>query len=426
MVAFRIFSRLLGLAGTLVVARLLTPADFGVVAVASTITAATDSVTEVGVQDTLIRLKGNQAHLYNAGFSIQMIRALVSGLALAIIAQFAGQWFGEPRLKPVLLTLAVVYSVAGLENIGVVEFRRLLRFNAEFLLSAIPRLAGFIVTVITAVTLRSYWALVLGIATTKLVRLIYSYRAHPYRPRFGLHGWRDLAGFTFWTWMSALAYIVWNRADAIIIGSGLGAAKLGIIVMASDVAQLPTSELLAPIGAVLFTALAAARNDGSNPITMAFPIASMLLMILAPMAIIVSAVSGDLVAVLLGPEWRDAQTLIAILACLGLLGPFTYVSSVALTADSRLKLNFTIVIVSSMVKIALLSAAVRTGDMRLVACASIGTAAAEGLIFIAVLRRQGAQLSRVGMAVLRTLGACAMCAGAMALSGAAWQATMLP
>ena len=80
MVAFRLFSRLLGLAGTLIVARLLMPADFGVVAVASTITAATNSVTEVGVQDSLIRFKGDPSPLYNTAFTIQIVRAALSAL----------------------------------------------------------------------------------------------------------------------------------------------------------------------------------------------------------------------------------------------------------------------------------------------------------------------------------------------------------
>ncbi len=426
MVGFRLFSRLLGLAGTLIVARLLIPADFGVVAVASTITAATDSLTDVGVQDSLIRFKGNPIPLYNAGFTIQMVRAALSALVLVIVAQFVDQWFGERRLEPVLLVLAGVYALGGLENIGVVEFRRQLRFNSEFKLSAVPRIAGFLTTAAAAVLLHSYWALVLGIAVQKLARLIYSYWAHPYRPRFGLHGWRELAGVTFWTWMSALGYIVWNRSDAIIIGSALGATKLGMIVMASDIAQLPTTEFLYPAGAVLFTALAAARNDGADIITRAFPIAAMLLFTLAPLAIIASALSGDIVSLLLGQRWSDAQGLVAIFAWLGLFGPFTYVSSVALTADSRLKLNFTIVIVSSLVKIALLSLAVRTGDIRLVALASIGTAAAEGMIFITVLCRQGATLSPVVWTVARTFMACLVCVGAMALTGSAWRPQILP
>lgn len=426
MVGFRLFSRLLGLAGTLIVARLLVPADFGVVAVASTITAATNSVTDVGVQDSLIRFRGDPVPLYNSGFTIQMVRAVLSALVLVVVAQFVDQWFGDRRLEPVLLTLAAVYALSGLENIGVVEFRRQLRFNAEFKLSAVPRIAGFLTTAAAAILLHSYWALVLGIGVQKLARLVYSYWAHPYRPRFSLQGWRELAGVTLWTWMSALAYIVWNRSDAIIIGSALGAAKLGMIVMASDIAQLPTTEFLYPAGAVLFTALAAARNDGSDVIARAFPIAAMLLFLLAPLAIVASALAGDIVSLLLGARWSDATGLIAILAWLGVFGPFTYVSSVALTADSRLKVNFTIVAVSSLVKIALLSMAVRTGDIRLVALASIGTAAAEGAIFIAVLCRQGARLGPVVPTIARTVTACLACAGAMALTGLAWQPQVLP
>ena len=208
MVAFRLFSRGLGLVGTLVVARLLTPTDFGIVAIVSTITAAINSATETGVQDLILRLKETPDSLYDTAFSIKIVRAVVSGLILMVLSQMISSWFPHHEMAQILLVMAVVYTIGGFENIKVVEFRKRMLFNLEFMLSSIPRISGFLGTLISAILLRSYWALIIGITVTKLTRLVVTYCLHPYRPKFGFSHWRELAGFTFWTWMSALAYIV--------------------------------------------------------------------------------------------------------------------------------------------------------------------------------------------------------------------------
>ena len=196
--------------------------------------------------------------------------------------------------------------------------------------------------------------------------------------------------------------------------------------MASDLAQLTTSELLAPTTAVLFTALASARNEGSNIILKTFPVAAILLMMLAPFSMIVSATSSDIVSVILGPEWKEAGPLVGYFAWLGLIAPFTHVSSIALLADAKLKLNFCIVIISSLVKITLLYKAVQSNTLDFVAFASIGIAAIEGVIFNVVLQRLGARFSEVVGCLTRICVACMSCIICMRLTGEAWQSSLAP
>lgn len=426
MIGFRMASRLLGLVSTLVLARLLLPTDFGLVAIASTIAAATDSVTELGVQDSLVRRKDDAHELFNTAFTMQLARGLLSALVLAAAAPIASRWFNDPRLGPVLMVMAVFYALGGFENIGVVEFRRNIRYDYEFWLAIVPRFLGFLVTLTMAIALRSYWALVIGIAVGKLARVAATYMLHPYRPRCSLHGWRELAGFSFWMWMSALAYIVWLRSDAAIIGPALGTAQLGIVLVAYDVALLPSTEILAPVATVLFAGVVAARHQGADTMAKVFRIAVGLLMLLAPMALVISATSGFIVATLLGSQWVEAQKLVAIFACSGLFGPISYICSIHLTAHGKVKMNFLIVAGASAVKVLLMSLAATTRDPATIAEASLVVTAIEACIFVLVLRREGGSLRPVLASAVRLVVAGLAAAIAMLATGAAWQTTSLP
>ena len=210
------------------------------------------------------------------------------------------------------------------------------------------------------------------------------------------------------------------------MGPALGSAQLGMMVMASDIAQLPTSEILAPAGTVLFAGLAAARNTGTDTTAMTFRIAVSLLMLLAPLAIATSATSGYIVATLLGQEWSGAQGLVAILAWLGLFAPFTYVCSVSLTASGKVRLNFLIIAAASLVKIVVLSLAAATHVIETVALSSLAITAVETAIFVAVVCREGGRLRPVLSTAFRVAISGAAGAAAMLATGAAWQATTLP
>ena len=302
MVAFRMFSRGIGIASTLVLARLLDTTDFGIVAIAFTISAALNSVSNVGVTENLVRYKTVGRPELDTGFTIQLVKGVITGALLLAAAPIAASWFSEPRLTNVIYVLAIIFALSGIENIGIINFRRDMRFDREFQLSIIERVLTFAATLTAALLLRSYWALVIGMLVAKIVRVIATYVMEPYRPKLGLHAWGELAGFSMWMWLSSLVYIVWIRADPLVVGSQVSKAVLGLYVVALDIALLPATEIMEPIGAVLFAGFAAEHNAGSDPRGKTFSLAVSLMTVMAPIALIISAASTEIVGVLLGPK----------------------------------------------------------------------------------------------------------------------------
>jgi len=198
-IGWRMVTRLLGVISTLTLVRLLLPTDFGLVALSTSFQQSIEAFALLGVEDAVVREKAPTRDIYDTGFTVNALRSAVSAAVILMLAQPAGQFFAEARLTNILIALALGTLLDGFANIGTVDFRRELTFSKEFQLWLLPRLIGIILTLAVAVIWRSYWALVAGILASRILRVAFSYRMHPYRPRFTVRAWRRLIGYSTWS-----------------------------------------------------------------------------------------------------------------------------------------------------------------------------------------------------------------------------------
>jgi lipopolysaccharide exporter len=387
LVMWRLLTRIVGLGSTLVLARVLLPGDFGLLGMATAFSASMDALSVLGLGDALVRRRGEGKELYDTAFTLQLARSLVTASLLLALSPVAASWFNEPRLIPVLAVLAAASAISGFENIGIVEFRRALRFDVQFKLLLWPRLFQVMITIILAILLHSYWALLWGILATKISRTALTYWFHPHRPKLQLAGWRELVSFSFWTWATGLASLVWDRSDPFVLGPRLGATSLGLYLVANDTALLPVTEVVIPASDALSAGFAAAQKDGRSSVYLAPKVATTMMLLLTPFIMIISCASGDIVAVLLGPKWQAAQPLVAIMVWQCLMSPFSFSCSAVLVANGFVRHNFVGNLTVSVIKLALLLVMVRlTQDLALFAAASAICVALESIVFIVLLK----------------------------------------
>ncbi len=426
MVAWRMATRGLGLASTLILARLLLPADFGLVAVATAFAAAIDALSELGLQQALVRRAEPGRELLDTAFTMQAIRGIATGVIIIAGAATTSDWFSEVRLMPILYVLAVVAVAAGFDNIAVVKFQRTLRFDMEFRLLLVPRLLQFVLTVAGALILRDYRALILGIAAGRVARTIMTYWIEPYRPRLELSQWRQLAGFSFWSWASSIAYLVWNRCDAFVLGPALGMAQLGIFLLSAEIGLLPTTELVEPATRALYAGVAKAQNHGTDPIALAPSLMAALLMLVLPIGVGISATSGYVVAALLGPHWAIGRSVIAILSLLCGLTPITFVAATVLSASGQIRRSFWAVAGAASLRVAAVYTVAGTRRLDWVALAILAVVAAESALFLVQLRVRARLFWREScFGMFRTLSACGAVAIMLRLGGLGWHAVTL-
>lgn len=426
MMGWRIISRSLGFVSLLILARLLAPSDFGVVALATSATAAIDSLSQLGVRDALVRLQEDRRDYYDTAFTFQVLRGLVTGVLIAVLSLFSENVLGEPRLQAVLLVLAAVAVVSSWENIGVVRFSREMDFRTQFILQAVPRVLGFAVTTVLAFLMHSYWALVWGAASAKLTGVLLTYVISAHHPSFSLHGWRYLLSFSFWSWGNGLAAVVWTRADPFLLSSALGSTTLGLYMIAGEIALLPVSELIDPASMALFPGFSLAQRNGTDPLKIGLTVSGVLALCAAPFAIGVSACSGLLVAALLGPKWDAAQPVIAILAWLCLFSPFSYVCSSVLSAKGMVARVFLGAAAAAAIKVAAIVLVRSTGNLLLISLVSVFVVAAESSIFVWQLRAAGnRELRWLAMAMLRMAVAVAGTVAVLYVVPMTWQVVPL-
>ena len=129
----------------------------------------------VSVHVPLIQKPAIDRHDMDGAWTLQCLLGLVQGAVLIAIAHPVSSFYGEPRLVPVMYVLAAIASIGGVRNIGIVMFQREMNFDLDFKFRAIQRLVGFFVTVAAAFTLRSHWALLIGMFVNTLLGLILSY-----------------------------------------------------------------------------------------------------------------------------------------------------------------------------------------------------------------------------------------------------------
>jgi lipopolysaccharide exporter len=421
-IGWRMTTRLLGVLSTLVLVRLLAPDDFGLVALAAGFWQAIDAMSSLGVEEALVREKAPDRALYDTGFTINALR----GLATAAII-VAGAWpfawfFAEPRLVPVLLALATAAFLNGLENIGIVDFRRQMDFRKEFVLSVFPRFASIVVTIGVAVVLRSHWALVAGILLSTGLRILGGYLLHPYRPRLSLSSWSVIAGFSFWSWAISVAILLRDRIDVFVIGRLLGLGPVGIYAVATEIAALPTTELVSPLGRACFSAFAAARNTGLDLGGTYLRLLGSAAFLGVPAGVGISLMAGPIVHLAFGDRWNDAVLLVQVLGCTLTVSILGTMSAAFLNAHAVLRQQVWVQIASILVRLVAMVALARAYGLVGAAIGASVAVALENIWYTALaLRRLEHQWADAARQLWRPVLASSAMAAALWGLGLGWR-----
>ena len=309
----RVVSNLLGLVSTLTVARLLTPADFGLVAIATVIFAIVQGVTELSLSSALIQHKNPQQGHYDSAFTLSICRSLAIAAVLAAAAFPLAAAYHDARLVGICLMLGVTAFVSGLINPKLVVYRRRLSFHQEIYTDLINKLVGLVVAIAIAVMFHSYWALVIGALASQLALVVMSYFLIPYTPRFSFTHWRGLFSFSGWLALSSGLNALNYRADQLALGAMLGSGPLGQYTVGDNLASLPVRESTAPISNVLFPAFARLQDDPAR-VGESFLRSQRLLVAMAlPIGVGFALVAGPFIDLVLGPQWTSAALVAQVL-----------------------------------------------------------------------------------------------------------------
>jgi O-antigen/teichoic acid export membrane protein len=344
-------SRNLGLLSTLVLVRLLSPGDFGLVALANGLISMVDALTSIGVYDALVRARDPNRATYDTCFTVNALRNIATAIVIVIVAEPVAILFNDHRLTIVMLALSVRSLLSAGLNVRVVDFRRDLDFRKEFNLNTWCRVVGIIATVSCALIWPSYWALIIGLISMHIVQLPLSYWMVPYLPRFSLAAWRSIFSFSMWTWAQTLLLQARDRTDAFVISRFVGTKPFGTYSVGLELGTLPATELMEPLSRALFSGFATLHNAAAGTGKMFIDVFGVSVMLVLPAGFGISMVADPMVRIMLGDQWTAAIIVVQVIALSSISSTFVQPAGALVNAIGRPHAAFYVGIVSAIVKL---------------------------------------------------------------------------
>lgn len=309
-VGARLSSRLIDFAVLLVLARLLGPADFGLVATAMTVIYIVEAVLELPLTFVLVRLPDVTDRMYATAFTLGLIRGLlVAGLMAALAGPLAAL-YGDPRLMPLICALALAPAARGMISPRMVIFEKAMDFRRKGLLELVGKAVAGAVAISIAVTTGNYWAVAAGTISTPLVMMVVSYIMAPMRPRLSLADWPLFASMTGWNFVAQIVSALNWQVDRLILPLYVDVTAFGRFTTANDIAALPFQAIVQPTTVPLFSALVNAREKGN--LTGAYlKSCSGIVMLMAPVMCFMALMAAPVIQILLGSAWSSGAPILA-------------------------------------------------------------------------------------------------------------------
>jgi O-antigen/teichoic acid export membrane protein len=310
----------LGIIKMIILARFLSPVDFGILGLAMLSINALNVFSETGVESALIqRVKIGRSEL-NTAWTMAIIKGVLLFVVLFLSAGWIAAYFDNFALEPVLKVMAVTFLIGGCTNIGIVFFQKDLEFKKKAILESIADIAGTVIAILLAFWLRNVWALVIGSLVWVTVKCVGSYRLSSYRPQLQWNWHTALGLLNFGKhifWINLIAFIITNVDDAL-VGKLLDLNMLGFYVMAYSISSIPVTSLSAELSRIFFPAYAKIQNDPQR-IAKAFgQTFETVLLVLLPLTSLMITLAPNFTTVFLGEKWLFMVPALQVLCFFGL------------------------------------------------------------------------------------------------------------
>ncbi|MBV8737471.1 MAG: oligosaccharide flippase family protein, partial [Alphaproteobacteria bacterium] len=261
MAALRWSVRLLSIFNTAILARLLTPADFGLMAMAN-LALAVVAVLGLGGEDlALIRMGRPTREYLDSAWALRIITSSLLFICTLAMAPVARWYFESQKVELLIYVISLRVLLEGFVNIGTVYFRIDLNFSKEFRYSIYRKLADVVIVVPCVLIVRDFWGLAIAVVLSKVVDVILSYIMHPFRPRFRLVKLGEIWSFSAWTLVVRIGSFFADKADQYVVGAMTSPAIMGAYTVGAEVALTPGADLVQPVMRAMFPVYSRLLND---------------------------------------------------------------------------------------------------------------------------------------------------------------------
>lgn len=330
-------TRIVSLVRFLILARLLAPEEFGLLAIAAVAVELLIALSKVGASDALVQLEDPDDRHYDTAWTLGLLRGAAIGIGAAVLAPLLASAFGEPAATPFLRVLGLRPLIEATSSIRLITLSRSLRFrplamvrvsaaameavSSILLMLLIPALVVDAAVAVSLASSLGAWALVAGSFAGTVLGVVVSYVITPYRPRLSLDrtAARTLLTFGKWLFAASVFGVVGHVLLRAVISRRLGTADLGIFYLGVKLTLLPNDVAGEVVRSVAFPLVSRVKTDAERARQAFQGALKAMLTLLVPAYALMFALSEPLVEHILGSTWQAMVPVIQILALDGIV-----------------------------------------------------------------------------------------------------------
>lgn len=314
MVATRFAVRLLGLISVTVLARLLTPEDFGLFGTAALTLGFFVLLKEMGFSEAVIRDPDLRKEDIDTLWTMRMILSIITALAVYFSAPFAADFLKDTRVTAVLQVMALLPIIDGLGSPASPLLLKDLKFATDFLLKSVNKIVQVTAVITVAFILKSYWALVFGALLSSIFGVVITHIARPYKPHISLSMLSKHQSFAVWTYIKSISFYFANSSDEFVVRSTASTGFFGIYHIARDLARVLIGDLIGPVREAMLPALSKMQNEPKRLAVAVSNIFGATLIVATALSFGIAMTASELVLLLLGDQWGGAAHFLSLLA----------------------------------------------------------------------------------------------------------------
>ena len=374
--------RMLNIITSIVLARLIAPDQFGIMAIIMVFQAFYQLLIDAGFGQALIQKKNVTQEDLNAVFYFNVIMGLLLSLALYSSAPLIARFYGNEVLRPALRVISASFLAISFRSVQSTMIIRNLQFGKTMIVSTSSTIVSSIVSIMLAFQGMDVWALVWGGIAGTMTRTVMLTFIGRWKPTFSFH-YASLRGlFGFSSKMLLLTFVgqLAEQMYSLVIGKLYPAATLGFYARARNLRQMSINSFAQPLNVVMFPGFAKLQHEPEKLRKVFYESMDGAMMLFVPLALGLGAVSEQVIPLLYGERWMAAAQYFSVLCWAIVFVPMTNLRSSLIKALGRPGLRFMHEIIVSALTLLMIGLVAPFGVIALV-----WTAVAQGCISPLVL-----------------------------------------
>lgn len=333
---------------TALLARILTPSQFGVFGIVTIVLAFIEILAETGINIFLIQQKEKIDEYVDTAWIVSIIRGIIISLVIVLCSPFVATFFNSSEAYNLLLFSSLIPLIRGFINPSVVTFQKELQFRKEFWFRIVIFVVDTIVSVVLAVTTRSTTSLLWGLLIGAIVELVLSFFVVKPRPRlrFQSNIFKTVIVRGKWVTAAGIFNYLFHNADNVVVGKLLNVYSLGLYQQVYKISMLPITEVADVASKVTFPVYVKIAGDRTRLKTAFFKTIASTTVLTVPIGVIFFLFPGEIIEIILGPSWVSAASAFQVLSIFGVIRAISGSTSALFLAVEKQEFVSTVTFVS--------------------------------------------------------------------------------